>query len=308
VCGTTHRTVRRIVGQYETGDRPVPRVGRARNYDSVRALVAKRVAATRGRISAKRLLPEARADGYAGSARNFRRLVAEAKAKWHAGEHRGRRPAVWTPGETLVIDWGVEHGLHVFCAVAAWSRWRFVRFAVDERAETTLGLLAECFEALGGVPRVVLSDRRVLDGDEIVAEHALVAPGEVSVCDEHYGAARPATPARSPRARTEAEKTFLALGPVAEAFLKGAAAAGTTRLGAELEELAGLHAGHGRDAVLAALGRAVAFRRWRATDVRSILAAGTAVPQPTTPGEALVIELPVVPTRPLSAYGLEELG
>ena len=35
--------------------------------------------------------------------------------------HRGRRPAVWSPGEHLVIDWGVLGGLHVFCAVLAWS-------------------------------------------------------------------------------------------------------------------------------------------------------------------------------------------
>jgi hypothetical protein len=47
----------------------------------------------------------------------------------------------------------------VFCAVLAWSRFRFVRFAADERAETTLGLLAGCFEVLGGVPGVVLADR-----------------------------------------------------------------------------------------------------------------------------------------------------
>src|SRR5205814_3259982 len=73
--------------------------------------------------------------------------------------HRGRRPAVWTPGEVLAIDWGSTGSLHVFCAVLAWSRFRFVRFAGNERSETTLGLLAECFEELGGVPKVVLADR-----------------------------------------------------------------------------------------------------------------------------------------------------
>ena len=41
----------------------------------------------------------------------------------------------------------------------AWSRVRFVRFATDEKADTTLRLLAECFETLGGVPKVVLADR-----------------------------------------------------------------------------------------------------------------------------------------------------
>lgn len=35
----------------------------------------------------------------------------------------------------------------------------FVRLATDQRRGTTLRLLAECFEALGGVPAVVLSDR-----------------------------------------------------------------------------------------------------------------------------------------------------
>jgi hypothetical protein len=34
-----------------------------------------------------------------------------------------------------------------------------VRFAADERAETTLWLLAECLEELGAVPKAVLADR-----------------------------------------------------------------------------------------------------------------------------------------------------
>jgi hypothetical protein len=369
---------------------------------------------------------------------------------------------VWAPGETLVIDWGSEGRLHVFCAVLAWSRFRFVRFAPDERAETTLRLLAECFEAIGGVPKVVLADRmgclkggvvanvviptpdyvrfatfygfrpdfceaadpeskgivenlvgyaksdlvvptepdvarpdeantaaaawcrevngaihsetaavpaerlvseapllrplpearpvigrptlrkvdklstiriggarysvpdtlvgrhlavvagdgrvKVLDGDEIVADHAVVAPGEASICDEHYRTVRPNRPLRRPRPRTETEAAFLGWGPVAEAFLKGAAGAGVTKLGTELEALVGLEAAHGRPAMVAALERAVAFGRWRAADVRSILAAGTAAPNPTPPGEALVIPLPEVPTRPLSDYALEALS
>ena len=73
----------------------------------------------------------------------------------------GRRPAVWSPGEVLAIDWGTEvvvgRKVHVFCAVLAWSRFRFVRFADNEKATTTFGLLAECFEQLGGVPKTVLA-------------------------------------------------------------------------------------------------------------------------------------------------------
>lgn len=99
---------------------------------------------------AKRLLPVARAAGYAGSDRNFRRLVSAVKrrVRGEIGRHQ-RRPAVWTPGETLVIDRGtLPGGLHVFCAVLAWSRIRFVRIARDETAASTFALLAECFEFL----------------------------------------------------------------------------------------------------------------------------------------------------------------
>ena len=458
IAGTTHKTVRRVIARHEAGGAAPVRAPRGRNYDGVAALVAERVGKTSGRISAKRLLPAARAAGYAGSDRNFRRVVAAAKQAWRREHHRGRRPAVWSPGEHLVIDWGSEGGLHVFCAVLAWCRFRFVRFACDERAGTTLALLAECFEVLGGVPGKVLADRmgclkggvvanvvvpaaeyvrfaghygfrpdfceahdpeskgivehlvgyaksdlmvpqvpfaglaaanaaaaawcaevngavhseicavpagqlvierellaplpslrasigrqvtrkvdrlscvrfgsarysvpvrligetvrlRTDDGrllvimtaaGQVVAEHVLVAPGEASARDEHYGGPRPA-PRRAVRPRTAAEREFCALGPAAEVFITGAAAAGNTRLGPELAELNTLRAAHGDDAFEAALDRAVAFGRWRAADVRSILAAGPGTADPRPAGDALVLELPVVPVRPLSDYAI----
>ena len=104
VCGTTHKTVKRIVVRHESGEGAPRPQQRVRNYDDVVELVAQRVEKTRGRITAKRLLPAARAAGYAGSGRNFRRLVARQKALWRRDNHRGRRPAVWSPGEHLVID------------------------------------------------------------------------------------------------------------------------------------------------------------------------------------------------------------
>ena len=459
ICGTTHKTVRRIVQRHDAGGVAQQRKDRGHNYDEVRALVTERVRASQGRISAKRLLPAARAAGYGGSARNFRRLVAQVRAAWRAGHHRGRRPAVWTPGDTLAIDWGAEGGLHVFCAVLAWSRFRFVRFAADEKAATTLSLLAECFEVLGGVPKTVLADRmgclkagvvanvvvpaaeyvrfathygfrpdfceaadpeskgivehlvgyakrdlivpaglsvadlpaanaaaaawcaevnavvhseicavpavrleqerallgplpslrceigarpasrkvdklscvrfgsarysvpsrligatvliavagttiRILEPftGEVAAEHRLVPPGETSIADEHYGSARPDKPRRAPRPRTAAEKQFLALGEPAAAFLAGAAAAGVSSLAREIGQILTLRAAHGDAALLAALERAMQFRRWRADDVRSILAAAGAAPTPRAAGQALVLTLPSVPVRPLTEY------
>ena len=55
-------------------------------------------------------------------------------------------------------------------------------------------------------------------------------------------------------------------------------------------------------ALNAALERATAFGRWRAADVRSILAAGTGVPTPRPAGDALVIDLPTSTGRSLAEY------
>ncbi len=459
ICGVDHKTVQRALAR-AAGRRPA-RTTCQHNYDVVAEVVAKRVAGTSARISAKRLLPEARAAGYAGSARNFRRLVARAKRAWRADHHRGRRPGVWAPGEVLVIDWGAEAGLHIFCAVMAHSRWRFVRFAKDEKAATTLEMLACCFEELGGTPKVVLADRmgclkagvvanivvptpgyvrfathygfrpdfceghdpeskgivenlvgyaksdlvvpqdlaeadlananeaarawcqevngqvhseicavperrleaerpllralpslrpsfgrsatrrvdrlscvrfgsarysvptkligrdvevrvasnevQVLVFGEVVATHPLVAPGEASVKDEHYGGPRRA-PQRRPRPRSSAEKAICALGDVGEAFIKRAAAAGVTKLGTELAGIAALEAAHGREALVAALARASEFGRFRASDVRSVLAAGKGAPRPAQPGEALVLDLPKVPRRALADYSTKAAG
>ena len=458
ICGTTPKTVKRSVlaaQVAENGEIPVVE----HNYDAVRDVVIERVARTKGKMSAKRLLPVARAADYEGSARNFRRLVAEVKAEWRRENHRGRRPGIWTPGDMLVFDWGQIGPLFVFCAVMAWSRVRFVYLADNLGAESTMTGLARCFEYLGGVPKTALTDRMgCLKGDtvgglvvptpayvrfathygfrpdfcegadpeskglaenlvgyvksdlmvpeelsvadlaranelglawcdevnaalhseicavpaerlvkelevmgtlpalragiakavvrkvdrlscvrfgsarysvptvhigrqveivaqdgrvrvvflgEIIATHDLVAPGETSILDEHYGGPRP-MPTRAVRPKTAAEKAFCALGPAAESFIKGAAANGITSLKGDLDELSEMEAAHGKDVVLAALERATSFGRFRAHDVRSIIAAGIGVPRPAAPGEALIVELPLVPTRSLSDYAIGE--
>jgi len=456
ICGTTDKTIKRAVEKARAAETArADDVAVAHNFDSVTDLIAERVAKTDGRISAKRLLPVVRAAGYSGSPRNLRRAVAEAKTTWRIDHHRGRRPGVWAPGDMLVFDWGEIGPLFVFCAVLAWSRFRFVYFADNLRAETTMAALAACMETIGGVPKTLLTDRmgclkggtvaglviptpdyvrfvthygtrpdfcegadpaskgivenlvgyvkadlmipaeldvtdlahanvkgaawclevnaqvhseiaavpverlvveRELLGDlpslrarigkvvlrkvdrlscvrfgsarysvptshigrqvelvvangtvtavflgEIIARHNLVSPGETAVCDDHYGGPRP-VPARAVRPKTPAEKAFVALGAVAEEFIKGAAARGVTSLAADLTELCAMEAAHDKTAFLDAVGRAVEFGRFRAKDVRSILAAGSGVPRPRGPGDALIVDLPVVETRLLDDY------
>ena len=77
-----------------------------------------------------------------------------------------------------------------------------------------------------------------------------------------------------------------------------------SKLGGELADILTLAAAHGEQALVAALERAVTYRRWRAADIRSILATAGAAPSPRPAGQPLadVLTLPVVPTRGLDAY------
>ncbi len=78
-----------------------------------------------------------------------------------------------------------------------------------------------------------------------------------------------------------------------------------TKLPSEIAVVLDLVAAHGDDAVVVALGRAVEFGRWRAGDVRSILATHGQAPTPRPAGEPLVLTLPTVPTRSLDAYKID---
>ncbi len=183
LCGTTHKTVKRVLERRQAGQLE-PRVPPPSNTAEVVGLIAQRVQATDGRISAKRLLPVARKAGYTGSPRNFRRAVATAKATWKR-DRRAYRPWVPVPGEHLVFDWAEEAGRNLFCAVLAWSRYRFVRFGADQTRTTTLELLAECFEELGGVPAVILTDRMACLKAGIVANVVVPHPEYVQFAT-HY--------------------------------------------------------------------------------------------------------------------------
>ena len=461
MCGVDAKTVKRKVVAAQVGQESDRRRSTVRNTEVARKIVTEKVGETRGRISAKRLLPMARAAGYVGSPRNFRRLVAEVKKVFRVEQGRyQRRPAVWVPGEVLAIDWGLlPSGLKVFCAVLAWSRFRFVRVARDEQASTTMAMLAECFEQLGGVPGKVLAARmgclkagvvanvviptpeyvrfathyrfapdfchaadpeskgivenlvkyakgdmplpdsgdltvlneaaiawcgevnvavhseickvpaeqlmlerpllrglpmlrprigkvegrkvdklstirassarysvpsrlvgslvevvtydgqvRIYAGGDVVATHPQKGPGEASILDEHYPTPRK-TPGRGPRAKTEAEKVFLELGEDAAQFIRDGAAAGVTTLPKEIIEIVTeILPAHDKAAVIKAIARATRFGRFRAGDIRSILAIGSAAPEPVPAGENIVVALPASEVRSLDAYRMENLA
>ena len=165
--------------------RPAP-LARPRNTDPLAALLAERVRATDGRISAKRLLPAARVAGYVGSARNLRRAVAIAKAAWRT-ERRVYRPWQAVPGEHLAIDWGTEGGLHVFCAVLVWLQGplRAVRPRRDPGHDPRPARRV-LRDPGGEPPAVVLSDRMGCLKGGVVANVVVPAPGYLAFA-LHYG-------------------------------------------------------------------------------------------------------------------------
>jgi len=94
ICGVDPKTVKRKVLAHEAGMLSEQRAVRApvlKKTDVARDVVAQRVEKTNAKVTAKRLLVEARAVGYVGSARNFRRLVAEEKKQWRSTNGRQRR-------------------------------------------------------------------------------------------------------------------------------------------------------------------------------------------------------------------------
>jgi hypothetical protein len=151
---------------------------------------------------------------------------------------------------------------------------------------------------------------RVYDpAGDLVAEHDQLGPGETSVLDEHYANPR-RLPQRAPRPRTPTEHEFLALGDVAEQFVRGGAAAGVGTLARELDVIINdLIPAHGDEAVVKAMARAVRFGRYRADDVRSILAIGPALVEPAVAGDDLdVIDLPTATVRSFDAYRIQDLA
>ena len=68
----------------------------------------------------------------------------------------------------------------------AFSRWRFVAFATNETATTTMTFIAQALEQIGGVPKRVLADRMGCLKGGVVANVMIPTPQYVRFA-AHYG-------------------------------------------------------------------------------------------------------------------------
>ena len=109
-------------------------------------------------------------------------------------------------------------------------------------------------------------------GPREVARHPLTTPGRPSIQDEHYPPRPEGALERRPRARTEEERAFLALGDGAEVWLVKAAAAGAQRVRRKMAEAIDLAKLHGTVEVDRALKACADAGRFGDGDLASILA------------------------------------
>lgn len=106
-----------------------------------------------------------------------------------------------------------------------------------------------------------------------IARHGLSVPGSPVICDEHYpdhpdgnGPRQP-----TPKAQTEAEAAFLAIGDGAHRWLTEAAATGASRIRSKMARAVELAAVAGDSTVDAALGLAAVAGRFADGDLASII-------------------------------------
>jgi transposase len=117
-------------------------------------------------LNCQTMLSRLRAQGYTGHISILKEFV-----------HPLRPPAAGTrqpviryetpPGEQMQFDWGEfdyerdgqTHKLFGFTAILSYSRLRFITFVKRTDAVSLIGCLIAAFEAFGGLPRAVLTDR-----------------------------------------------------------------------------------------------------------------------------------------------------
>jgi hypothetical protein len=125
------------------------------------------------------------------------------------------------------------------------------------------------------------------NGPVEVARHQITTPGNPRVDDSHFPPAPEGPLNRTPKAKTEAEAAFLAIGEGARLWLTEAASAGAARMRVKMAEAVDLARLRTADVVDRALGQAAAAGRFGEGDLAAILAyqAATGTGEPCRAGE-----------------------
>lgn len=163
--GVHHTTVRRVLRQCAALEKhPVARFGtRVSKVDPFLPFILETLE-RHPRLTAARLHQMVIERGYRGSDGHFRAVIRELRPR-PAAEPYLRLTTL--QGEQAQVDWAsfgtvqvgrAQRRLSAFVLVSSYSRHAVVRFFFDQQMQSFLQGHVEAFEALGGVPRVVLYD------------------------------------------------------------------------------------------------------------------------------------------------------
>jgi len=173
--GVSRNTVTRYLASQDV-PRYKQREPRPTKLDPFHAYIVERMqAAAPDTIAAPALLRELRALGYEGQLRSIQAFM---KAHKPAPAPDPIVRFETEPGRQMQCDFVVfrrgSNPLYAFTATLGFSRWRWARFATNEKAETLIACHHALFETLGGVPREILYD----NARTIVLERDAYGKGE----------------------------------------------------------------------------------------------------------------------------------
>ena len=172
--GISRNTVTRYLASPDV-PRYKSREARPTKLEPFHAYIVQRMqAAEPDQIAAPALLRELKAQGYQGQLRSVQAFMQA---------HRPvpvPDPVVrfeTEPGRQMQCDFVVfrrgSQPLYAFTATLGYSRWRWVRFASNEKASTLVACHHALFESLGGVPKEILYD----NAKTIVIDRDAYGPG-----------------------------------------------------------------------------------------------------------------------------------
>jgi len=173
--GVSRNTVTRYLASHDV-PRYKQREPRPTKLDPFQVYIVERMqAAAPDTIAAPALLRELPALGYEGQLRSIQAFM-KAHKPTPAPDPIVRFET--EPGRQMQCDFVVfrrgANPLYAFTATLGFSRWRWARFATNEKAETLIACHHALFETLGGVPREILYD----NARTIVLERDAYGKGE----------------------------------------------------------------------------------------------------------------------------------
>jgi len=197
--GVHHSTVRRVLLRDGVPNHALPR--RRSKADPYLRFMCE-VLEQYPELRASRLYDMVRERGYDGGPDHFRAIVARYRPR-KAAEAFLRLSTL--PGDQAQVDWGhfghievdgTRRPLVAFVMVLSWSRWMVLRFGLDQRMGSFLAHHAAAFEALGGVPRVLLYDNLKSAVTQRIGDAIVFNPTLLAFAAHHRYEPRPVAPYR----------------------------------------------------------------------------------------------------------------